>query len=326
MGWSRTLPLIGCAMAAACARAPSALAPSGPAADRIATLWWIVLAVCSVLYLVFGGLAAYAVFHRRRATTAESEPTGVRWVVIGGVFVPAAIVTALFLLTLGTLRALATADDRARIVIDVAGELWWWSVRYPGAPGESDAITANEIHVPVGEPVELRLSSENVIHSFWVPELHGKLDLVPGKVNVLRVQADRPGVYRGQCAEFCGVQHAKMALLVVAQPRAEFDAWLARQRQPARPLGTAAGRTAFERRCGSCHTVRGTTATGTEGPDLTHIASRRTLASASLPNTRARLGGWIVHAQSLKPGSLMPDVPLEPRELEGILDYLMSLR
>jgi cytochrome c oxidase subunit 2 len=198
-------------------------------------------------------------------------------------------------------------------------------VRY----GDSQVITANEIHIPVGETVAVRLRSDNVIHSFWVPALSGKLDLVPGRTNTLLLRADRPGTYRGQCAEYCGLQHAHMAFLVVAESRAEFAAWLVRQQQPApTPIDPtlAVGQAAFIQHCGQCHTVRGTDARGITGPDLTHIASRRTLAAGTLPNTSAHLGRWVARAQSIKPGSLMPDMTLETAELQHIQAYLMSLR
>jgi cytochrome c oxidase subunit 2 len=298
--------------------------PAGPAAERINTLWWIMLVVATAVFVGFVAFMLYAAWHPRTGERPDAERIGNRLVVLGGIIFPAVVVTALFFVTLGTLRALGPPRDPARIVIDVTGKLWWWEVRYAGAP---PAITANEIHIPAGEPVEVRLLSDNVIHSFWVPELHGKLDLVPGKANVIRLEAHRPGVYRGQCAEYCGLQHARMAFLVVAQPRAEFDAWLARQRQSANMTdpALAAGRSAFEFRCGTCHTVRGTQANGTEGPDLTHLASRRTLAAVTLPNDVAGLGGWIVHSQSIKPGNLMPNVDLPREEFHAIMAYLRSL-
>jgi cytochrome c oxidase subunit 2 len=312
---------------ASCADSPSVLRAAGPAAERIASLWWMLLALGAAIYLIFAGLTACALFRRRRpAENERSEGESMRWILIGGALIPAMIVAGIFTLTLGTLRALAPPAEPANTVIEVNGKRWWWEVRYLGADGQPLALTANEIHIPAGESVELRLQSDNVIHSFWVPQLHGKLDLVPGKTNVLRLQADRPGIYRGQCAEYCGVQHTLMAFLVIAEARPEFDAWLAQQRTPAPETLLLRGRAAFEHHCGSCHTVRGTRAAGADGPDLTHLAGRRTIAAATLPNTRANLSGWIIQAQSIKPGSLMPNVPLEPDELQDIVDYLMALR
>jgi cytochrome c oxidase subunit 2 len=191
-------------------------------------------------------------------------------------------------------------------------------------------ITANEIHIPVGKPVHIRLASRDVIHSFWVPDLHGKKDLIPGKDTDLWLRADRAGVYRGQCAEFCGWQHAHMALLVIAEPQDRFDAWLASQRQtpppPSTPLGQR-GRAVFESQaCPLCHTVAGTQANGSAGPDLTHLASRRTIAAGTLPNTIGSLGGWIVDPQSTKPGNRMPAVTLHADDLQALLAYLETLR
>jgi cytochrome c oxidase subunit 2 len=303
----------------------SVLRPAGPAAEHIAGLWWILLGVCAAIYVVFAAAALYAATHRGARPRPADAARESRRVLIGGALLPAVIVLCLFGFTLATLRALAPAAGQPRLTIDVSGQRWWWDVRYVGA----EVITANEIHLPVGETVAVRLRSDNVIHSFWVPALSGKLDLVPGRTNTLRLRADRPGTYRGQCAEYCGLQHARMAFLVVAESRAEFDAWLVRQQQPApTPIDPtlAVGQAVFVQHCGQCHTVRGTGAGGTTGPDLTHIASRRTLAAGTLPNTSAHLSTWIAHAQSVKPGSLMPDIALEPTELRHIHAYLMSLR
>jgi cytochrome c oxidase subunit 2 len=303
----------------------SILHPAGPAAEHIAGLWWVLLGVCAAIYVVFAAAALYATAHRGARARPMDAARELRSVLLGGALLPALIALCLFGFTLATLRALAPHGEQPRVTIDVIGQRWWWEVRYAGA----QVITANEIHIPAGEPVAVRLHSDNVIHSFWVPALSGKIDLVPGRTNTLRLHADRPGTYRGQCAEYCGLQHAHMAFLVVAQSRAEFDAWLARQRQPApAPLSPslAVGQAAFRQHCGKCHTVRGTGARGTDGPDLTHVATRRTLAAGTLPNTSAHLGSWIARAQSIKPGSLMPDIALEPIELQHILAYLMSLR
>jgi cytochrome c oxidase subunit 2 len=199
-------------------------------------------------------------------------------------------------------------------------------VRYP----EGGIVSANEIHVPVGRPVRLNLTSRDVIHSFWVPQLTVKTDLIPGHTNTTWIQATRPGTYRGQCAEYCGLQHAKMAILVVADPPGTFARWLATEQQPAAaaadPLA-ARGRLALERNsCAACHTVRGTAATGTVGPDLTHFGGRRTIGAGALANTRGNLGGWIVNSQTVKPGNKMPPQPLTSEELQDLLAYLESLR
>jgi cytochrome c oxidase subunit 2 len=190
-------------------------------------------------------------------------------------------------------------------------------------------VTANEIHVPAGRPVRLRLSSADVIHSFWVPQLMPKTDLIPGQVNETWLTANRPGIYRGQCAEYCGLQHALMAFLVVADGPAAFDRWVALQRAPAaEPAGTLAtrGRQVLERTsCATCHTVRGTSARGTAGPDLTHLASRQQLGAGAVPNTPGHLGGWIANSQTIKPGNLMPPQPLTSEELQALIAYLETL-
>ena len=208
----------------------------------------------------------------------------------------------------------------------MTGHDWWWEVRYP----DQGIVSANEIHVPVGRPVRLRLTSADVIHSFWVPQLTVKTDLIPGQTNTTWIQASNPGTYRGQCAEYCGLQHAKMAILVIADPPDAFARWLANERQPATaaadPLA-ARGRLALERNsCAACHTVRGTTASGTLGPDLTHFGGRRTIGADTLPNTPGNLGGWIVNSQTVKPGNKMPPQPLTPQELQALLAYLESLK
>jgi cytochrome c oxidase subunit 2 len=215
------------------------------------------------------------------------------------------------------------ADDR--LVIEVIGHQWWWEVNYP----DQGFVTANEIHIPVGEPVQVQLIAADVIHSFWVPELHGKLDLVPGQTNTLWLEADTVGEYRGLCAEFCGIQHAKMLFVVVAEPREEFDAWAAAQQEPApQPAGELAqqGLVVFtDAGCNDCHTVRGTAAEGELGPDLTHFASRLTIGAGVYPNDRETLASWVLDPHTLKEGNLMPATSLSETELEALLAYLELL-
>jgi cytochrome c oxidase subunit 2 len=218
--------------------------------------------------------------------------------------------------------AITKAGD-AQLTIEVIGHMWWWEVRYPGG-----VETANEIHVPVGETVRFEVSSVDVIHSFWVPELAPKIDMIPGRTNVLDVRAERPGTYRGQCAEFCGLQHANMALFVVAEARAEFDAWLRNEALPAPvpgPGATAGLGILLDSSCVGCHTIRGTEASGTLGPDLTHVAARQTLAAGTIANTHENLAAWISHPQSIKPGAVMPPTELSPQELSAVVEYLEGL-
>ena len=314
--------------AAACSdRSPSALDPKGPASARIAGVWWLMLALAVAVYVVVGGLILVASRRGRRGEGVDRAlPLGENtFIWIGGVIVPTAILVVLAVVTVSSTAELTRAADRP-LRIEVEGFKWWWEVRYPG----TDVVTANEVHVPVGRPVELTLTTADVIHSFWVPELAGKVDMVPGQRNVLRFTADEPGEYRGQCAEYCGLQHARMAFLVIADPPQVFDAWVDRRRAPPPepPPGPAAeGEAIFERSsCAGCHTVRGTSARGTSGPDLSDFGSRRTIGAVTVENNRGNLGGWIVDAQAAKPGNLMPPISLEPEELQALIEYLESRR
>lgn len=263
------------------------------------------------------GLLAYALFRPRRRESQVSED---RLVAIGGLVVPSIILMVM----LGfTVRTFAQEPRDGEMNITVNAHQFWWEVYYP----EQQFETANEVHIPIGTKVKLRLLSDDVIHSFWVPELSGKEDTVPGTETSLVLEADHPGVYRGQCAEYCGLQHANMLLLVIADEPADFAAWTAAQARPAETQNTR-GQVLFERAtCSGCHTIRGTTAVGDFGPDLTHVGSRQTLASGMLPNTPGHLAGWIKDAQSLKPGNAMPPVPsIEPEELRVLVSYLEDLK
>jgi cytochrome c oxidase subunit 2 len=305
---------------------------AGPAAGQIGDLFWTMTVLGGIIFVIFCLALAYALWHRRRPAeppTPVRDLKSTRMILLLGGLIPAIILIPLFL---WTVRTLAAIDPRARppdLVVDVVGKQWWWEIRYRDTVPGRVFVTANELHVPVGRRVELRLTSTDVIHSFWVPELQGKTDLIPGRENVTWIQADRPGVYGGRCAEYCGMQHTTMGLLVVAQPPEEFEAWAAGQRRSAaepRDSLAARGRQAFlESACALCHRVRGTPAGGLLGPDLTHVASRRTLASALLPNTPGHLGGWIANPQALKPGSRMPRVPMSREEFSLIHRYLLSL-
>jgi cytochrome c oxidase subunit 2 len=232
--------------------------------------------------------------------------------------------------SVATDRALLALPDEDALQIEVTAHQWWWEFRYADPDPSRRFVTANELHVPVGRPVTLTLEASDVIHSFWVPRLAGKRDLIPGHTTTLRFQADRPGVYRGQCAEFCGHQHAHMALLVVAEPPARYAAWAERQRQPAPPAANPTvqrGREIFEQRtCAMCHAISGTPAAATRGPDLTHVGGRRTLAAATIPNTRENLVRWIADPHHDKPGVNMPPHAYRRDELEALAAYLGSLR
>ena len=222
------------------------------------------------------------------------------------------------------------------LAIEVTGYQWWWNVRYESSDSSQVFDTANEIHVPVGRPIRIDLRAADVIHSFWAPTLTGKQDLIPGQDNVLWFTARRVGQYRGQCAEFCGWQHAHMAFLVIAESEADFQAWRASQIKSANsaldPDASLAGKSSqgehifMTRGCALCHAIRGTDACGRTGPDLTHLASRRTLAAGTLPNTKQDLLDWIADPQSIKPGNKMPKVPMDRSELDALSEYLRTLQ
>jgi cytochrome c oxidase subunit II len=235
------------------------------------------------------------------------------------------ILGGLAVVTVSTTNDLRRVEPGA-LRIEVTGYQWWWQVRYP----DDGVVTANEIHIPAGRPVEMGLRTGDVIHSFWVPELAGKVDQIPGQRNVIRLQADEPGTFRGFCAEFCGLQHAKMQFLVIADTPADFTRWITRRQRPSGTPPTeeaALGQVVFNRNtCGACHTVRGTDARGTRGPDLSDLADRTTLGAVSIENNRKNLAEWITDPQEAKPGNLMPPSDLAPDEVEALLDYLESLR
>jgi cytochrome c oxidase subunit 2 len=316
------------ALGTGCAGPASTLDPGGAGAARASFLTWLLIAVMAAVYLLVLGILTLVI--RRRAEPRRTGGTG--WalvgVVAGGIALPVVVITILALVSVRSLAELTRAEA-ASLTVDVVAQQYWWEFRYRAGDGEP-TITANELHVPVGRRVELRLHSTDVIHSFWVPSLQGKLDLVPGKVNVTWLHADRAGTYHGQCAEYCGIQHALMRMVVVAQEPAEFAQWVAAQRQPAQIAGDETVKHAehlFLLHCARCHRVRGTSAFfGTLGPDLTHVGSRTTLAAGTLPNVKDQLGVWIADPQALKRGSLMPRVALTADELQTIVDYVHRLR
>jgi cytochrome c oxidase subunit 2 len=309
---------------------------AGPQAARIAELWWLVFYVSCAVYGVVAVLVMWALVRSPRAS-AEPEPelperTSRRYTIAVGTGVALTIIT-LFVLVgndVVTARALEKFGTQNPLIIEVTGRQWWWEVRYVDPVAGNRFTTANEIHIPVGRPVMLSMTSGDVIHSLWVPELHGKRDLIPAYGTHLRLQADRAGSYYGECAEFCGYQHAKMRLLVIAQPEGEFAAWLHEQRQPAQTPQTEQekrGQQVFlSGTCIMCHTIQGTPAGGKVAPDLTHLASRQTIAAGSAPNTRGHLGGWILDPQSIKPGTKMPPNPMSAQDLQALLAYLGSLK
>jgi cytochrome c oxidase subunit 2 len=286
--------------------------------------------VACVGFALIAFLLSLGWFRRRREVevTAAGERRGTMLVVGLGVAMPVAVVSALFVWAdIFVIRSTAAPSPASTsLTIDVAAHQWWWEVRYEG----TSAVTANEIHIPIKTRIDVIGTSDDVIHSLWVPELNRKIDLIPGRTTRVLLEADEPGVFRGQCSEFCGLQHAHMTVEVVAQPQSAFRAWLANMARPARAPSTAAeqaGRASFLREsCADCHALRGTPAHGDVGPDLTHLASRRTLAALTIPNDDAELRAWIEDPQRIKPGSKMPAVPLRDRQLSDLAAYLGSLR
>jgi cytochrome c oxidase subunit 2 len=315
-----------------------ALRPAGIQAEHIGGLWNLTLGLCALVFLliVAACVAALWIAPRADAGTAPNLDSLARperriWRVIGW-STGLATVGLLVLLAADvfTSRALARMPLRDAVNIELVGHMWWWEARYRDADPSREFTTANELHIPAGRPVVVTLRSNDVIHSLWIPNLHGKKDLIPGRTATLRLRADRPGTYRGQCAEFCGIEHAMMALLVEAEPAEAYETWAARQRRPAaEPADALAqrGREVFlSKSCVMCHTVSGTSANAKLGPDLTHLASRRTIASGMFPNNRGHLGGWIADPQSLKPGVNMPPNALPPDDLQALLAYLETLK
>jgi cytochrome c oxidase subunit II len=319
--------------AASCAdQEPGAFAPRGTQASEIAWLFWLMVglgAAVFVLVLALFTLAARRRDERPRDRSESSDDAAVarstKLVIGGGIVLPVVILVPLtFAMLVVADRISPHAADDA-LEIEIVGHQFWWEVRYPG----TDAVTANEIHIPVDTPVRFVMTTEDVIHSVWVPQLAGKIDMIPGQTTYLQLDAVEPGEYWGYCAEFCGIQHARMRFLVIAHEPDAFDAWLANEAEPARePTDEAAvrGEQVFaDFGCAACHTVRGTDAVGDLGPDLTHLASRRTLGAATVPNTRGQLGGWVTDPQAVKPGNLMPPTPLGADELLDLLAYLEGL-
>ena len=307
----------------------SALEPAGEHAQRIANLWDFFLVVSAVIYVLVMMALLAALFRRRRANDEGAARRALIAVTV------ASIASTLVLFTLLTSsvvtgRRLARVPDEHAPSIIVTGRQWWWQVDYEYADPSKRMTTANEITIPAGVPVHVQLRSTDVVHSFWIPNLHGKQDLIPGHENAIMLQASRPGVYRGQCAEFCGYQHAKMALWVNVLEPAEYARWVASERQssriPANPEERKGQEIFMSSPCPLCHNIQGTSASGKTAPDLTHFASRRSIAAGALPNNRGNLAGWILDPQHIKPGSYMPPTQLEQGELQPLIAYLESLR
>jgi len=300
----------------------------GSESTRIGGVWWLMFGLSAAVYVGVGGFILVAVMRgRHRAPQEPDARQDERFIWLGGLLMPVLILAVLGVVTVTTTRDLRPQDPGA-VRIDVIGKRWWWDVRYP----DDKVASANEVHVPVGRPVDIRLTSADVIHSFWVPELAGKVDMIPGQVNHLRFTTTKAGVYRGECAEYCGLGHANMAFIVVAEPPEAYARWLERGAStsgetPSAELA-AQGQVVFQREsCAGCHTVKGTTAQGKRGPELSDFGSRHTIAAATIPNTPEQLTEWLRDPASIKPGVLMPPSPqISDDEIKALVAYLEGLR
>ncbi len=312
----------------------SALDPQGPQAAHLNWLIWVFVAVCTVVWLLVMLVLLVGLRRRRSLIQGLVSLDQVREhragiVVSGALAATILTVGALTVVSYASTHGVA-ASSTAPIHLRVRGFQWWWEVTYLDRAPNRNFITANEIHVPVGQPVTIDLLAMDVIHSWWVPNLAGKQDLIPGRLNQITFTADRPGIYRGQCAEFCGLQHAHMAMLVVADDPVAYQRWREQQIAPASAASKPEqerGRQVFtEKPCAACHTIRGTSASGTLGPDLTHVGGREYIGAGLLPTTRGSLAAWIADPQGAKPGNNMPLVPLSAEELRAVSAYLAALQ
>ena len=333
-----SLPALGALLLlAGCNRVQSALDPAADQSRSIHGMLLLMLWVCGIMYLLVLAFLAWALWRARGKlgrlavgdAEAETDDRGIERAMGGWTVL---VVAGLLLLITGSFlvdRSLAKAGPEP-IRVKVTAQQWWWNVEYEDPDPSQRVTTANELHLPVNRPAEITLESTDVIHSFWVPSLHGKEDLIPGRTNQIQITPRRVGDYRGQCAEFCGLQHANMAIDVVVDTPVGFDAWKVRQRREAPPPMTAeqqrGQQIVVSGACSLCHTVQGTTAAGRTGPDLTHVASRKTIAAGALPYSKAALAGWIADPQGVKPGANMPIVGLKPADLQAVVAYLDTLK
>ncbi|HMO74848.1 MAG TPA: cytochrome c oxidase subunit II [Sphingopyxis sp.] len=303
---------------------PPVLDPAGPFSEPVTTLAWALLIGGAVVLLVVLAALGIALFGSARL---KARLGGEKAIWIGGFAFPAVVLTGLLiwgLMLTSSLSATRIAGDEMRVRI--VGEMWWWRVHYLDGDGREMLRDANELHIPVGRPVLLELDAADVIHSFWVPRLGGKMDMIPGRTNRLLIQADRPGVYKGQCAEYCGGPHALMGFVVIAHAPEDFARWQA-SRTPAAAAGGRGLDLFLSSGCAACHTIRGTPANGLAGPDLTHVGSRHTLGAGILPNNPGTMAGWIADSQAIKPGNRMPAYrQFDGAELRAIGDYLAALK
>jgi cytochrome c oxidase subunit II len=317
----------------------SALHAAGPQAARIERLWWLMFWVAVAVFVLVIAVLSGALGRSRQKSTNTPPPlldTSAADRMATRVIGAAVAITVAILFVLLVDSVVAGKNETQSLVsknpvsIQVVGYQWWWEITYPNTDASQTLVTANEIHIPVGVPVVINTAARDVIHSFWVPNLNGKRDLIPGYSTAFWIQADKPGVYRGQCAEFCGIQHAKMAFYLVAESNEDFQKWVQQQLQSAPEPDTdqkRRGREVFlSSQCVMCHTIRGTIAGSRLGPDLTHIASRTSLGAGTLPNNIGNLAAWIADPQGIKPGCRMPPNELPAGDQQALLAYLESLQ
>lgn len=331
------LPAAALLALTACAGRQSALDPAADQSMAIGEVLHLMLWVCGAMYLLVLGFLALALWRgRRRLAEADAPPRptaddrGARRVLTGWIVLIVAGLTVLVTVSFLVDRSLVQAGPKP-LKVKVTAQQWWWKVEYDDPLNPSHhLVTANELHLPLNRTADIELQAADVIHSFWIPNLHGKEDLIPGRTNHIVITPRRAGLYRGQCAEFCGLQHTNMAIDATVQRPQDFNAWWAQSLTPAKPPATPSqvfGQQIFTTRaCGMCHAIAGTDASGQVAPDLTHVASRPSLAAGTLPYNRANLAAWIRNPQAIKPGSNMPAVPLEPAEMTALVDYLDSLK
>ena len=341
---TRTIPrfiltLVVALCVSSCGGIQNAINPAGPNAENISRLWWLMFIVCSIVFVLV--MIAVLLSLRQRTTEAadrvpllqpsEESERRRRNVVISLTTITVIVLFVFLIASYSSGRSLRLNDPTKNgLTIELTGHQWWWEVRYMDVDASNIFTTANEIHIPVGVPVMFSLRGADVIHSFWVPNLAGKKDLIPGKISTIWIQADKPGVYRGQCAEYCGLQHAKMALWIVADPHEQFNAW--RQNatqsavQPASDVQKRGQQVFFSSTCVMCHAINGTPAGSNIGPNLTHVGSRNMIAAATLSNTRDHMMQWIKDSQTFKPGNKMPQNNLSDADLQSLVDYLENLK
>jgi cytochrome c oxidase subunit 2 len=321
---------------AGCGGKQSPLAPAGEQAESVAWLFWLMMGVCGFMYLLVLGSLAIGLWRSSGRRNVEAEPNinpPDRALNRTLLFWAALVVTGLTVLIVGSFlvdRSIAQARERDALEVRVTGHQWWWRIEYRDPGTGAWVETANELHLPVGRTTRVTLGSADVVHSFWVPNVAQKLDVIPGLQNVVDLTPTRTGRFRGQCAEFCGVQHAHMAFDVTVETPAEFNRWLAAEMRsaaaPADPIAARGLQIVSTGSCAMCHTIRGTQAAGRPGPDLTHIASRQSIAAGTVPMSRGNLQGWIVQPQALKPGTMMPPTVLSPADADAVSRYLAGLK